>query len=68
MLWTPPQSRDIGECIYCGRADVVLQKKAPATKVVKAFNTVFAQHMATGQVKGTALTLFAAGDDQDARN
>jgi len=44
-----------------------LQKKAPSAKVVKAFNTVFAQHMATGQVKGTTLTLFVAGDDQDAR-
>ncbi len=44
-----------------------LQKKAPSAKVVKAFNTVFAQHMATGQVKGTALTLFVAGDDQGAK-
>jgi predicted dinucleotide-binding enzyme len=44
-----------------------LQKKAPAAKVVKAFNTVFAQHMATGQVKGTSLTLFVAGDDQSAK-
>ncbi len=44
-----------------------LQKKAPSAKVVKAFNTVFAQHMATGQVKGTALTLFAAGDDRGAK-
>lgn len=44
-----------------------LQKKAPAAKVVKAFNTVFAEHMATGQVKGTALTLLVAGDDQGAK-
>ena len=44
-----------------------LQKKAPAAKVVKAFNTVFAEHMATGQVKGTTLTLFVAGDDQNAK-
>jgi predicted dinucleotide-binding enzyme len=44
-----------------------LQKKAPSAKVVKAFNTVFAQHMATGQVKSTALTLFVAGDDQGAK-
>ena len=44
-----------------------LQKKAPSAKVVKAFNTVFAQHMATGQVKGTSLTLFVAGDNQDAK-
>lgn len=45
-----------------------LQKKAAGAKVVKAFNTVFAAHMAGGQVKGTALTMFAAGDDQGARN
>ncbi len=44
-----------------------LQKKVPSAKVVKAFNTVFAQHMATGQVKGTTLTLFVAGDDQGAK-
>lgn len=44
-----------------------LQKKAPSAKVVKAFNTVFAENMATGQVKGTALTLFVAGDDEEAK-
>jgi 8-hydroxy-5-deazaflavin:NADPH oxidoreductase len=44
-----------------------LQKKAAAAKVVKAFNTVFAEHMATGQTKGTTLTVFAAGDDQGAK-
>jgi predicted dinucleotide-binding enzyme len=44
-----------------------LQKQAPAARVVKAFNTVFAEHMATGQVKGTTLTLLVAGDDQNAK-
>ncbi len=44
-----------------------LQKKAPSAKVVKAFNTVFAQNMGTGEVKGTKLTMFAAGDDQPAK-
>jgi hypothetical protein len=44
-----------------------LQKKAPNAKVVKAFNTVFAQNMATGQVKDEALTLFVAGDDAGAK-
>src|SRR5690349_13666191 len=44
-----------------------LQKMAPAARVVKAFNTVFAEHMATGQVKGTTLTLLVAGDDQNAK-
>ncbi len=45
----------------------MLQKKAPRARVVKAFNTVFAQHMATGTVKGQQLTLFVAGDDADAK-
>jgi predicted dinucleotide-binding enzyme len=44
-----------------------LQKKAPTARVVKAFNTVFAEHMATGQVKGMAITLFGAGDDAEAK-
>jgi predicted dinucleotide-binding enzyme len=44
-----------------------LQKKAAGATVVKAFNTVFAQHMATGEVKGTTLTAFVAGDAAEAK-
>ena len=44
-----------------------LQKKAPGAKVVKAFNTVFAQHMDSGTVNGTSLTLFVAGDEAAAK-
>lgn len=44
-----------------------LQKKAPSARVVKAFNTVFAQNMSTGKVKGKMISCFAAGDDQAAR-
>lgn len=44
-----------------------LQKKAPRARVVKAFNTVFAQHMDTGRVKDEQLTLFVAGDQADAK-
>jgi 8-hydroxy-5-deazaflavin:NADPH oxidoreductase len=44
-----------------------LQKKVPTAKVVKAFNTVFAEHMATGKLKGEPLTLFVAGDDARAK-
>ena len=44
-----------------------LQKKAPKAKVVKAFNTVFAQNMSSGKVKGEKLTLFVAGDDEPAK-
>ena len=45
-----------------------LQKKHPRTRVVKAFNTVFAPHMDTGHVKGQQLTAFAAGDDAGSKN
>src|SRR5262245_11851111 len=44
-----------------------LQKAVPRAHVVKAFNTVFAQHMSTGKVNGEALTAFVAGDDDSAR-
>lgn len=44
-----------------------LQKKVPSAKVVKAFNTVFAEHMSSGQTKSTVLTIFAAGDDKAAK-
>lgn len=45
-----------------------LQKKAPQAKVVKAFNTVFAQHMDSGKLNGKTLTAFAASDDEAAKN
>jgi hypothetical protein len=44
-----------------------LQKKAPSAKVVKALNTVFAQNMSTGKVKGKVITCFAAGNDPAAK-
>jgi hypothetical protein len=44
-----------------------LQKQAPRAKVVKAFNTVFAQHMDKGHVKGEKLSLLVAGNDAAAR-
>lgn len=45
-----------------------LQRKLPRSRVVKAFNTVFAQHMDSGNVKGEQLTVLAAGDDPAAKN
>jgi len=45
-----------------------LQKKAPAAKVVKAFNTVFASHMDSGHVKGRQLSVFVASDDARAKS
>jgi 8-hydroxy-5-deazaflavin:NADPH oxidoreductase len=44
-----------------------LQKKLPQSRVVKAFNTVFAQHMETGKLADQRLTAFVAGDDEPAR-
>lgn len=44
-----------------------LQQKARGAKVVKAFNTQFASHMDSGAVNGQQLTIFAAGDDADAK-
>jgi hypothetical protein len=44
-----------------------LQKKMPKARVVKAFNTVFAQNQSTGRVGTKQLTLFVAGDDAKAK-
>jgi predicted dinucleotide-binding enzyme len=44
-----------------------LQQKARGAKVVKAFNTQFAQHMDSGTLDGQQLTTFAAGDDAAAK-
>jgi 8-hydroxy-5-deazaflavin:NADPH oxidoreductase len=44
-----------------------LQRKVPNAKVVKAFNTVFAEHMDTGRLQDEPLTAFVAGDDPDAK-
>ena len=44
-----------------------LQAMAPNARVVKIFNTVFAQHMDSGSVDGESLTAFVAGDDDDAK-
>jgi predicted dinucleotide-binding enzyme len=44
-----------------------LQKKVPKARVVKAFNTVFAQHMDSGRLDDEPLTAFAASDDASAK-
>ncbi len=44
-----------------------LQKRLPQARVVKAFNTVFAQHMDSGTVGRTPLTAFVSGDDAAAK-
>lgn len=44
-----------------------LQQQARGARVVKAFNTQFAQHMDSGAVGGQQLTTFVAGDDAMAK-
>lgn len=44
-----------------------LQKKIPAAHVIKAFNTVFAQHMESGKLGDKPLTVFVAGDHAEAK-
>ena len=44
-----------------------LQKKLPRARVVKAFNSVLAQHMDSGRLGNTTLTAFVAADDEAAK-
>jgi 8-hydroxy-5-deazaflavin:NADPH oxidoreductase len=45
-----------------------LQKKVPRARVVKAFNTQFAQQMDSGRLGDERLVVFVAGDDADAKS
>lgn len=45
-----------------------LQRKVPGARVVKAFNTQFAQHMDSGRLGDQRLTVFVAGDDAGAKS
>lgn len=44
-----------------------LQRKVPKAHVVKAFNTVFAQHMDSGRLGDRPLSAFVASDDANAK-
>lgn len=56
-LVTPPDSSGAEE----------IAKLLPGARVVKAFNTTFAATLADGQVAGTPLDVFIAGDEEAAR-
>ncbi|MGE0080076.1 MAG: NADPH-dependent F420 reductase [Thiohalomonadaceae bacterium] len=59
---------DYGLALGCTNSGAEeLQRKLPSARVVKAFNTVFAQNQSTGRVKDQMLTLFVAGDDAAAK-
>jgi predicted dinucleotide-binding enzyme len=44
-----------------------LKTYLPNARVVKAFNTVFAQNQSTGRIGDAQLTLFVASDDENAK-
>ncbi len=44
-----------------------MAKEMKGANVVKAFNTVFAEHMAAGNINGEKLGLFIASDSDDAK-
>ncbi|EDY56564.1 MULTISPECIES: NADPH-dependent F420 reductase [Streptomyces] len=48
-------------------AEEITEAVAPGTRVVKAFNTTFATTLIAGEVNGTVLDVFIAGDDEAAR-
>ncbi|MBK6016122.1 NADPH-dependent F420 reductase [Streptomyces sp. MBT53] len=48
-------------------AERIAEAAAPDVRVVKAFNTTFATTLVAGQVDGTPLDVFIAGDDETAR-
>jgi 8-hydroxy-5-deazaflavin:NADPH oxidoreductase len=61
---TPEGGLAIG-CTTSGAEEI--QRQLPKTKVVKAFNTVFAKNQNTGHINNQQLTAFIAGNDPEAR-
>jgi predicted dinucleotide-binding enzyme len=54
--------------VEAGSAAQEIAQKAPAAKVVKAFNTTFAGTLVEGQVGGQPLNVLVASDDDDAKS
>jgi 8-hydroxy-5-deazaflavin:NADPH oxidoreductase len=57
-LVTPPGS---------SAAEEIARRLSPAARLVKAFNTTFANTLVQGQVAGMPLDVFVAGDDEKAK-
>ena len=51
-----------------GSAAQELASSAPGARVVKAFNTTFANTLKQGEVSGEPLDVFIAGDDEEAKS
>ncbi len=65
---TKPLTEDMKLASGCTTSGAeALQQKAPGAKVVKAFNTQFAQRMDNGGVEGQPVSVFVAGDDAGAK-
>ncbi|MFF4490497.1 NADPH-dependent F420 reductase [Streptomyces sp. NPDC001544] len=52
---------------HTSAAEQIAEAAGAEVRVVKAFNTTFATTLVAGQVNGTPLDVFIAGDDQGAR-
>jgi predicted dinucleotide-binding enzyme len=66
---TNPLDRDMDLAIGFSTSNAEeVQKMLPAARVIKAFNTVFAQNQSTARVGGQQLTAFIAGDDPGAKS
>ena len=65
-----PISPDYKELIigHTTSAAEEIQKLAPQARVVKAFNTIFAQLLAPESRQGRAVQVFIAGDDEAAKS
>lgn len=63
-LYTPEMMASVGS----RSGAEVIQSKIPKAKVVKSFNMHFAKNMDTGHIGDQQLTLFAAGDDKEAKD
>jgi predicted dinucleotide-binding enzyme len=53
--------------VEAGSAAQEIAQKAPAAKVVKAFNTTFAGSLVEGEVGGQPVNVFIASDDDEAK-